>query len=380
MSSYSVSASAIFLGCGFKAEVFGDDSYSFLKVIETNKEQCEGEVESNEIYSFNDSSKKIKNGMIIKVQEQGACPMTPSGKSICSNWWTTNYTSYPTDIFNIQKVFCQSNADCSPYGQPSKTDCGGCEGDICSEYIPLNCYLYQNQVTCRNNTCISWGKMGECGKEGEQVSTMPFPSGYSDIGCCEGLTQISGGEDVAYCTYCGDGICKEPETEDNCPQDCRIQTQTDFGCSENSQVKICINTTFEKEINFIIKVKKTIRSKEDCCSPYFKIEKRVNNSDWQLLNVFKSHGKGCDAFIDEPIKEGCMCDPCWPYHEINPREFNFNWSKRYFDDAIITDADKGVYRITYQGFSKEFTINSHITDEKLNFWQKIINWFKGLFS
>lgn len=152
-----VSGSAIFIDCEFNAEIFGDDFHSFLKVLSVNEEQCEGEVKINEIYMFNDSSKKIKNGMVIQVQEQGACPLAPEGVSTCSNWWTTNYTSYPIDEFNIGILSCQSDEDCSPYGAPSGSDCGGCEGDVCSEYIPLNCYLYENQVGCIDNTCISNG-------------------------------------------------------------------------------------------------------------------------------------------------------------------------------------------------------------------------------
>jgi hypothetical protein len=65
------------------------------------------------------------------------------------------------DVLILNRAYtstrCYKNSDCSPYGEPSKADCGGCEGGVCSEYVPLNCYLYKNRVKCANNTCISLG-------------------------------------------------------------------------------------------------------------------------------------------------------------------------------------------------------------------------------
>ena len=50
--------------------------------------------------------------------------------------------------------------------------------------------------------------LGVCTKEGGQASeTLP---------CCLGLDLI----EQKYCTKCGDGLCKEPENENNCPLDC----------------------------------------------------------------------------------------------------------------------------------------------------------------
>ncbi|MFC1756369.1 hypothetical protein ACFLY1_00275 [Patescibacteria group bacterium] len=40
--------------------------------------------------------------------------------------------------------------------------------------------------------------------------------------CCAGLSEITTGRlDEAYCTKCGDGICKNPETAIGCPVDCK---------------------------------------------------------------------------------------------------------------------------------------------------------------
>jgi len=50
--------------------------------------------------------------------------------------------------------------------------------------------------------------LGECIGEGEEKT--------SDIWCCPGLTLI----EQKYCTKCGDGICKFPENQENCPLDC----------------------------------------------------------------------------------------------------------------------------------------------------------------
>ena len=50
--------------------------------------------------------------------------------------------------------------------------------------------------------------LGECIGEGEERT--------SDIWCCPGLTLI----EQKYCTKCGDGICKFPENQENCPLDC----------------------------------------------------------------------------------------------------------------------------------------------------------------
>ncbi len=74
---------------------------------------------------------------------------------------------------------------------------------------------------CKDGVCI----MPECVGEGQ---SMPVYPGYE---CCEGLTAIdcgvpdgAGGCEpcvgASYCTKCGDGICKSPENECNCPLDC----------------------------------------------------------------------------------------------------------------------------------------------------------------
>ena len=59
-----------------------------------------------------------------------------------------------------------------------------------------------------------------CYGEGEQISTMPLEGGGMPPDCCEGLKKIMAGIDIAYCTKCGDSVCKDPEKEFNCPEDC----------------------------------------------------------------------------------------------------------------------------------------------------------------
>jgi len=50
--------------------------------------------------------------------------------------------------------------------------------------------------------------LGECIGESEEKT--------SDIWCCPGLSLL----EQKYCTKCGDGICKSPENQENCPLDC----------------------------------------------------------------------------------------------------------------------------------------------------------------
>ena len=50
--------------------------------------------------------------------------------------------------------------------------------------------------------------LGKCIGEGKEKT--------SGIDCCPGLTLI----EKKYCTKCGDGICKIPENQENCPLDC----------------------------------------------------------------------------------------------------------------------------------------------------------------
>lgn len=66
----------------------------------------------------------------------------------------------------------------------------------------------------QNQTCISEGK--EIYGEAPVVHQ-----------CCPGLKMIGAIDDkgnriydVAYCTKCGDSICKKPENKYNCPDDC----------------------------------------------------------------------------------------------------------------------------------------------------------------
>jgi len=89
----------------------------------------------------------------------------------------------------------------------------------------------EKDVTCINNRCQ------KCVGEGGSINTMPGPSGEI-LGprCCEGLTQIAMWilespekyilqTDGAFCTKCGDGVCKEPENIKNCPEDCQEEPQ-----------------------------------------------------------------------------------------------------------------------------------------------------------
>lgn len=74
---------------------------------------------------------------------------------------------------------------------------------------------------CEFTECPEVLKEEECIEEGAMFSTMPTPTGNSGNECCEGLKEVSAEiDDAAFCINCGDGICKENETEANCSKDC----------------------------------------------------------------------------------------------------------------------------------------------------------------
>jgi len=92
----------------------------------------------------------------------------------------------------------------------------GCtaEAKLCSDGSAVgrsgpNCEFAECPV--ENNNCVG---------EGEKFWTRM--QGPASKQCCEGLSEINAGiMDEAYCTNCGDGICKNPETAIGCPADCK---------------------------------------------------------------------------------------------------------------------------------------------------------------
>jgi hypothetical protein len=101
-----------------------------------------------------------------------------------------------------------------------------------------------------------------CVKEGAEISSMPLPpNGAKRMSCCEGLVVIpidAGVVDAGYCTKCGDGLCKKPENEGNCPADCsgdKVGNDRDeHGCIGSAGYSWCE----EKQ--------KCLRSWEESCS------------------------------------------------------------------------------------------------------------------
>jgi len=78
---------------------------------------------------------------------------------------------------------------------------------------------------CEEGKCVEEECVGEGGSLGAVIPE-------NTIECCEGLTPIrpatQDGDTCSvvlgsrgYCTYCGDGVCKEPENSCNCPGDCK---------------------------------------------------------------------------------------------------------------------------------------------------------------
>lgn len=80
---------------------------------------------------------------------------------------------------------------------------------------------------CDFAPCPKTGSTG-CGREGEQIGTMPAANGAPGKICCPGLSAIPVVDeetrtiiaDIVVCTYCGDGKCREPENQRNCGADC----------------------------------------------------------------------------------------------------------------------------------------------------------------
>jgi len=94
--------------------------------------------------------------------------------------------------------------------------CSNCGNGLCESG-------WENPCNCEEDCPM---EEPECIPEGESGAVYP-----DTPPCCEGLTSIGcqtpggNGECIScvgafYCTYCGDGECKEPENACNCPADC----------------------------------------------------------------------------------------------------------------------------------------------------------------
>lgn len=145
------------------------------------------------------------------------------------------------DDYGQRKSQPPENISCAKEGETQGAT-GCCEGLIpktasevneatgeCIDYWHLVCLKCGDGVC--NNKYENYCNCPEDCKREINCTTEGQINYFGDPPCCEGLTQISNAapmkEDCiarpdgsGYCTKCGDGMCKTPENECGCPEDC----------------------------------------------------------------------------------------------------------------------------------------------------------------
>lgn len=190
--------------------------------------------------------------------ENNICKLTEETKKGCEKDSDCVWAFRPNSCCDCPQIYNKKIVDADnelvmyekgkDYSSLRTIDCTGIQ---CSPCAPLT------EVECVNNQCQ------KCVGEGGSINTMPGPSGEIIIGprCCGGLTQITmwilespGGyilqTDGAFCTKCGDGICKEPENSKNCPDDCVSYILHEWGVLLDGSVR---TTPLEELIAYVAK-------------------------------------------------------------------------------------------------------------------------------
>ncbi len=137
--------------------------------------------------------------------------------------------SYDSDCAETQKACC----DCHNGGEQGAINrqyLNGWKDIIKNKCQSIDCISLENcmsgKVICENNKCefaMRTEMSGEeiCIKDGGMILITPTSTETTAVKCCRGLKQIiSDKASYNYCTNCGDGICREPESVYNCPEDC----------------------------------------------------------------------------------------------------------------------------------------------------------------
>jgi len=115
----------------------------------------------------------------------------------------------------------------SPYSESGHWCKNLCGDGICQEVtcMAIGCPCPETLKTCPEDCSGSKDLKQKCAPEGEKIY-------FGKPSCCSGLvpipvmelinnTCVGAGDGSSYCTKCGDGICKKPENECNCPSDCK---------------------------------------------------------------------------------------------------------------------------------------------------------------
>ena len=183
---------------------------------------------------------KCGDGVCKSPENQCNCPEDCANATTCTDsdggknyfelgvvsYNNNNFTDSCPDFSTLEEYYCKSN------------------GVMGWEH-----YTCPNGSVCLHGACsLSNNCIGEGGSLGAVVPE-------NNNVCCNGLKGISSSEFIqgrcqvlvgnrGYCTKCGDGVCKSPENQCNCPEDCaNATTCTDSDGGKNYLVKGFINET-----------------------------------------------------------------------------------------------------------------------------------------
>jgi len=147
-----------------------------------------------------------------------------------------NSCSCPEDCKPQQPNVCEQEGGLCTIPLPDE-DGDGCPDGMSPVYLP----------GCDNGEICCIPDAGECIEEGGGGAVVPW-----EKECCPGLVSIPCDKPAAdddtpfgqcmpcdgafFCTYCGDGVCKDPENMCNCPEDCKEvppECASDKDCDDN---------------------------------------------------------------------------------------------------------------------------------------------------
>jgi hypothetical protein len=194
---------------------------------------------------------------------EGMCDDTDYGKDYYTagrvKWENGSNLDICESDFILKENYCYQGPKSEEYECPNGCENGACLEELeCTtdeecpssiEYYCSDSYSCTREITysCIEGECVATGEGGGCGlcphgcRDGRCIEEEECVGEGGSLGavipnntiqCCPGLTQISAAEyEVGgacsilvgmrgYCTYCGDGVCKEPENPCNCLEDC----------------------------------------------------------------------------------------------------------------------------------------------------------------